>query len=270
MIRELTDAYRWELIFIKIERGMFPNELPFNQRITLETYFRLALPELLPKEVERVLYLDADLIVNKPLDELYEMDFENQYMIVCKDVTSTVTEYLEQPGLFDELKGKPGFCYFNAGVLLLNLKRLREKYSFRILMDYALKIKDCLKFHDQDLLNYVLGQEVKYAEAERFNLIARTAYNSGYRYPWVEENTSILHYAGPKPWEHKEVRYELECFWWDYAKKTPFYTELLEDLVWTEIKTGYMDQLYRQLKRENEELHQIVNKCMGVLKATLG
>lgn len=48
---------------------------------------------------------------------------------------------------------------------------------------------------------------------------------------------------------------------------TPYYTELLEDIVLTEINTGYMDQLFRSLKKENDELRQIVDRCMQLLKS---
>ena len=133
-------------------------------------------------------------------------------------------------------------------------------------MKEALAHKEELVFHDQDLLNYLFWNDVKYVDAEKFNLAARTAYNIGYDVSWVREHTAILHYAGPKPWRHKEVRYKLEQFWWEYAKKTPFYTELLEDMVLPEIDTGYMDQLFRQLKQENDKLRKIVDRCMALLK----
>ena len=99
----------------------------------------------------------------------------------------------------------------------------------------------------------------------RYNLPVRTAYNAGFDETWAREHTAVWHYAGPKPWRHKEVRYPLERLWWDYAKKTPYYTELLEEMVLPEIDTGYMDGLFRQLKQENEQLKAVVDQCMKLL-----
>ena len=269
IIKKLVETYGGSLHFIRMDMEKFPKELPSNEMITVETYFRLALPELLPKELDRVLYLDADMVVLQSLRELYETDFEGKTFVVCKDGTAVSAEHVAQSGLFAELKEKENFQYFNAGVMLFHLEKLRNTCDFAFFMEQALAHKEELVYHDQDLLNYLFWNDVKYVDAERFNLAARTAYNIGYRSDWVREHTAILHYAGPKPWRHKEVRYELERFWWEYAKKTPFYAELLEDMVLPEIDTGYMDQLFRQLKQENDELRKIVDQCMTLLKSRI-
>lgn len=265
-IKNLIVQYNQNFHFIQIKTSMFPDDLPFNEKITIETYFRLALPELLPPDLDRILYLDVDLIVNQSLQELYEMDFEGKYFIACHDMTNISAQYVAGSQLFAELREHPDFQYFNAGVLLFNLKKLREINSFSLIMAQASDIKDSLGFHDQDLLNYIFWKNIKYVDAKKYNLIARSTFNMGYHYLWAREHAAIIHYAGPKPWDHKCVRYDLEKFWWDYAKKTPFYTELLENIVLTEINTGFMDQLFRDLKRENDALREIVDKCMNLLQ----
>ncbi len=265
MIRRLVEGYGECFHFIRIETDWFPKELPRNEYITVESYFRLAIADLLPPEAERVLYLDVDLIVNRSLRGLYETDFEGKSLIGCPDVTSAAKEYLAGASLFAALKEKEGFLYFNAGVLLMHLKKLRQRYTFSSFMEQAAALKDELVFHDQDLLNYLFWNDVKYMQAERYNLPVRTAYNAGFDETWAREHTVVWHYAGPKPWRHKEVRYPLERLWWDYAKKTPYYTELLEEMVLPEIDTGYMDELFRQLKQENEQLKAVVDQCMKLL-----
>lgn len=269
IIKKLVETYGAGFHFIQMDMEKFPKELPSNELITVETYFRLALPDLLPLELERALYLDADMVVLKSLHELYETDFEGKSFVVCKDGTAVSAEHTANAKLFADLRGKENFQYFNAGVMLFNLKKLRNTCNFAYFMEQALAHKEELVFHDQDLLNYLFWNDVKHVDAAKFNLAARTAYNIGYRVSWVKEHTAVLHYAGPKPWRHKEVRYELERFWWEYAKKTPFYTELLEDMVLPEISTGYMDRLFRQLKQENDELRKIVDQCMNLLKGRM-
>lgn len=265
--RRLAAKYQQELSFIPIGQDIFPKELPATEKITVETYFRLALPDVLPQELDRVLYLDVDVIVNQPLDELYFIDFEGKAFCACRDTTAATAESLQKSPVFEQLRKKEDFVYFNAGVLLMNLDKLRPIVSIQYFIEHALKIKDYLDFYDQDVLNYLFSDDVKFVEVERYNLFARTAYNAGFDYRSVKEHTAIIHYGGVKPWRHEEVRYELERFWWEYAKMTPYYTELLEDIVLKEINTGYMDQLFRSLKKENDELRQIVNRCMQLLKS---
>lgn len=266
IFEELAQSYGQELAFLRIGEELFSKELPSTEQITIETYFRLALPDLLPDELDRVLYLDADIIINQPIDEFYFTDFNGKSLCACRDVTTVSVTCVGTSPLFAGLWEKPGFTYFNAGVLLMNLKKLREKVTLEYFVQQALRLKDHLAYHDQDLLNYLFYDDVVYADEKRYNLIIRPACNSGFTYDEVKNMAVILHYAGPKPWRHEEVRYGLERFWWEYAKMTPYYVSLLEDIVLGEIDTGYLDQLYRDLKRENDELREIVDKCMALLK----
>lgn len=266
ILQSLAEQYRQSIFFLHISEEMFSQELPVSNFITIESYFRLALPELLPKEQERVLYLDVDIIVNQPIGEFYHMDFEGKTFCACRDVGDITVENIKTSPLFADLRERPDFVYFNSGVLLMDLQKLRKETSFSHIMEQAMRVKEYLKFHDQDLLNYLYYGDVRLVDEERYNLFARTAYNAGYTCEQVKSRTAILHYAGPKPWRHEEVRYPLESFWWEYAKKTPYYVELLEDMVLTEINSGYMDQLYRNLQKENEELRQLLDRCVGLLQ----
>lgn len=266
-LHDFIERYGQKLYPISIGADVFPEELPATQMIPVETYFRLALPDLLPEGLDRVLYLDTDLIINQPLSEFYHMDFEDKSFCACRDVSTVVIQNTQKSELFAQLRDKPDFVYFNAGVLLMNLEKLRKQVNLKYFIEQGLKLREYLRFQDQDLLNYLFYGDVRIVAAEKYNLFARTAYNSGFGYAKVKEETVIIHYAGPpKPWRHEEVRYELERFWWEYAKKTPYYTELLEEIVLKEVDTGYMDQLFRQLKQENDELKQIVQRCMELLK----
>lgn len=266
ILQSLAEQYQQSMCFLHISEEMFSQELPVSKHITTEAYFRLALPDLLPKDQERVLYLDVDIIVNQPIGEFYHMDFEGKTFCACRDVGDITVENIKTSPLFAELKERPEFVYFNSGVLLMNLQKLRRETSFSCIMEQAMRVKEYLKFHDQDLLNYLYCGDVRLVDEERYNLFVRTAYNAGYTCEQVKSRAAILHYAGPKPWRHEEVRYPLESFWWEYAKKTPYYVELLEEMVLTEINTGYMDQLYRNLQEENAELRQLVDKCMRLLQ----
>ncbi len=79
-----------------------------------------------------------------------------------------------------------------------------------------------------------------YIPSEKYNLFARLYYNSGYNYEKVKETgVSIIHYSGPKPWSGQNLRTDIEKFWWEYARLTPYYHEFLEELVEAEMNMGY-------------------------------
>lgn len=83
-IQELVESYGQKLCFLQMDKEKFPKKLPFNETITIETYFRLMLPELMPQDLDRVLYLDVDLVVNKSLSELFTMDFCDKCFVACR------------------------------------------------------------------------------------------------------------------------------------------------------------------------------------------
>lgn len=111
------------------------------------------LPDLLP-ELEKVIYLDGDMVVQKDLGKLYETSLDDSYAAVVRDI------WIEKGnnGLLRKLN-----CgikrYFNSGMMVLNLKRMREENIPEQLIEYR---KNGINYHmDQDALNVVFKDEVK-------------------------------------------------------------------------------------------------------------
>ena len=103
-------------------------------------FYRLSIPSIIPN-VDKILYLDCDIIVNLSLRELFEIDIENYYALVCR-------EHLKSD-------------YFNSGVLMINNKLWRESNIEKVFYDYFYKNYKDYKLPDQDLLNDVLKGKVK-------------------------------------------------------------------------------------------------------------
>ena len=89
--------------------------LPENMHFSLETYFRLKLPDFFP-DFDKVLYIDCDVTVLGDVKELWELDIAGVYAAVCEDIVPV--EHLR------EFIGD--FANFNAGVMVINLKKWRE------------------------------------------------------------------------------------------------------------------------------------------------
>ena len=84
-LQQVMDSYGGTLHFIQMDREMFPEDCPVSESWSLEIYYRLALTDVLLADVDRILYLDVDIIVNQSLVEMYFDDFEGNILFVCQD-----------------------------------------------------------------------------------------------------------------------------------------------------------------------------------------
>lgn len=267
-LKNLVESYGGKLHLIQIDNDLFPKSCPVSDGWSLETYFRLALLDVLPQDVDKLLYLDVDIIINKSLSELYNTDFEGNMVCACPDTMQWV--FPDSRNKIFEKQIEKGFTYFNAGVMLLNIKELRGKYGLKDYLNIAEKLEYRLEAPDQDLLNYIHWNEIKFIDSNKFNLFALLAYNHGINYEDVKQEVMIVHYPGPKLWSGKTVHFNIEQLWWDYAKKIPFYSEFMEEFMEQILhdSTIYdtMQKLMNDKKMLKEELDKSVEICQKLVK----
>lgn len=188
--------------FIALGDDLF-EDFPETSRYPKEIYYRLAAPLLLPKELERILYLDVDTIVINPLRELYETPFEGNYYAGCTHIRDFLTKFNQA-----RLKSDKAETYLNTGVLLLNLPALRENLSMADICGYVRRQGRSFILPDQDILAALYGDRVKTLDTLRYNLSDRILrlHNAKPKretldLQWVRENAVIIHYCGKqKPW----------------------------------------------------------------------
>ena len=126
------------LHFISVPRELF-EDFPETDRYPQEIYYRLAAPLLLPPELDRILYLDADIVVINPLGPLYRSDFEGNLFMACTHTRELLTRAnshrlgLEEP-----------VPYINTGVILMELNGLRQTIDLSAVRQYALEHFDAL------------------------------------------------------------------------------------------------------------------------------
>ncbi len=232
--------------------------------ITGETYFRLFAAQLLPPDVERVLYLDGDLVIRGDLEEFYHQDLEGNLMAACRcELGSETTKYNRLcQGIFPE-----DVVYFNAGVLLFDLKAQREKLAPDLYRQIADGFGDRLLLGDQDILNLAFYRQVRICESRRFNLEEFTLGEE----EALPDETLILHWCGSrKPWKFSYVRPFGDEFW-KYAADFPEYRVLqagireaqkqyslyLQQQQSSKQKTEQMQEEYRM----NEEAEKAAKRC---------
>ena len=262
---------RGMLRFVYIEKELIPDDFPTTTFWTREMYYRLMLVDLLPASVTRILYLDIDMIVNKDITELYDMDFEGRSLIVSKDMEfENMMEHscsgnAAHDRMFKQLQ-EEGHVYFCSGMVLFNIKKIREAYSFDKYLDIFKEIKEYMAYPDQDLLNYVHKGDVKYVDELTYGVFAQTAHTLGYSYQDIKQNASIIHFTGQaKPWTNNLIRYDIEKIWWEYAAQTPYYEELQEIFLDKMMDQKELDDYINSLLCQHAKLLEEYNQCLELM-----
>lgn len=150
---------------IDLDWSSFENWVPRMEGgsyLSRTTWARLGIADLLPEHVEKILHLDVDTIVMGSLAELYDMDIKEHAAVV-------IDEYRD--GQYIGVTGR----YFNAGVLLINMRYFRENDIKQQCIDFIGRNRERILFHDQDTLNAVLDGKVLYA-SRKFNLTSSGIY----------------------------------------------------------------------------------------------
>ncbi|CYU95933.1 glycosyl transferase family protein [Streptococcus suis] len=143
-----------ELHFHLLEDQQF-SAIPIRtEQFPIESFSRFLLPELLA-DLDRILYLDVDILVHGNLMELFQTDLEEYELgaIIEADIFKYYQWYLDSLGF------GPNDAYFSSGVLLMDLDKMRQNGTTNQLIAMALEKAQDYKFPDQDILNtYYKGQ----------------------------------------------------------------------------------------------------------------
>lgn len=194
-LKNFCMTYGAEFVEIKMTSSLFENA-PVMGYFSIEMYYRLLLPWILPQE-DRVLYLDPDMIVNGSLHDLWNCELDGMFLAAARDRIIM----LLGSGIEDELPEDA--VYMNSGMLLMDLKKMREGYDQEEIQDLLRRKEKKLQFPDQDMLNILWGAQIKQVE-DGYNLNPNLLYLKEYlKMPWEEKHSwKIIHYMGSdKPWK---------------------------------------------------------------------
>lgn len=263
----LTESYSVAFHFVSIPDALLPpKEVLATSPWGIEAYFRLAITDLLPPEIDRALYFDSDIIINGSLSNLYFSDFAGNKIAACKEFECKPPFGSYRDELFCDLFDTD-FSYFNSGMVLYDLNALRPSYSFSYYMDMAKQLQYKIKYPDQDLLNYCHHGETLFVDTFLYNLNARHGYiNYQMDYAYLKEKSIVVHYASSKPWRGNFLHHNIEQLWWDYAAKTPFHQALLSELVREVLMDETINAYTADLLEKNEELYAKIDRYDALLR----
>lgn len=175
-------------------------DIPVLARIPEESFYRLLAFLYLPEHVERCLYLDPDTYILKRLVPLYETDFGDAYIAAAAHLHGFHNALNKvRLGLKDQKR------YLNSGVVLMNLKAIRQDFTLENILECLENNAQRLILGDQDLLNLLFGSKTLFLEERIYNLDERAFQyykkHESFDLSAVKEKTAIVHYNGKyKPW----------------------------------------------------------------------
>ena len=257
--------------FIRVCEYFDSSKLFVDQHLSVETYYRLIIPEIMPG-YHKILYLDCDMVVDHDVAELYDVDLKGCMIGAAKDIDVIGQVKLKQNNWGDYIVkdlGLSSFCnYFQAGVLILNLDRLREKISSEEMIQMA--TSNSWRCHDQDILNIICKNQVYYiplqwnvmmiweepwqSRKQFIEMAPRVLYEE---YMTARKKPYIVHFAGyQKPWNVMDC--DLAEYFWKYAKLSVYYPQIL---------MGCRSKLRESLSfsaklRRNPKIRKIFNKLL--------
>lgn len=171
---EMVTNYGRKLVFIPMPNMQEDYNLPIAQvraRWILDSYCRLFLGTILPKNIERVLYLDCDTLCNGNLGELWRMDLGDNY---CAAVTDALGE-----NYYKLFAMAPTSRYCNSGMVLFDLKKWRDDNMENIVAQYVREHNGYVFFMEQSVMNIVLQDRITilHPQYNVYTLIAHLKYS---------------------------------------------------------------------------------------------
>lgn len=198
--KELSNKYHQEIFFYSIDKELLETLPAVHSYLTNATYIRLFISNILPKNIDKILYLDNDIIINDKLDDLWNIDIKGHPCAVVMD------SYAYDISHFNRLQYPMSKGYFNAGVMLINLKYWREHKVLEQALSFAEKYKERIYMADQDIMNY-LFQDSKINLPLKFNSICTyffirkpVPYELWDELKEAQEHPVIIHFTWIKPW----------------------------------------------------------------------
>lgn len=208
-VEEVKYYCGFDVVFVEIDMKMFAalNGPIYIKHISVETYFRLVAQFVLPQDVDRILWLDSDIIVKGDIRDFYCQNIDDVALVASsntqdKDINASLIKRLNLP---------KEYTYFNAGVILLNLDYLRLNTSLDYILDFCTKHTDDILLQDQDLLNMLYHSKARVYRDCRYNCIVNGLTEEEKA---CVDDVVVVHYAGwQKPWKVRWQDYVSHYYW---------------------------------------------------------
>ncbi len=241
-----TDNFEIELTEMKANFEALDDRMSNRLRcdyFTLTIYFRLFIPAMFP-QYDKGIYIDSDVVCTTDLGKLFDIEIGDNFIGACNDLS--IADIPPLVAYTENAVGVEKHEYINSGVLLMNLKKMREcdfeGHFLNLLNEYHF---DSIA-PDQDYLNAICNGKIYYLD-ESWDAMPND------KKPELEE-TNVIHYnLFSKPWCYDDVQYSEQ--FWNYAKDSGYLSEIKA------YKEAYSDE---QKKADSECLELLVRRGMEI------
>lgn len=251
-INQLSNIREFNIKYVTVKREDFSE---YSPGVHMSTNYRLKVASLIP-EVDKILFLDVDLIVLDDIAKLWDIDMTEFYMAAAPDPCQIYQFQLVRSKYIDKF---PSVIY-NTGVILLNLKKWREDNIEQKLLEgikwFSAHYEGC--WPDQSTLNMVLKDKIRCLDAGwnacpllGYLQSPPCAYDSIEQRDAIFKNPAIIHYAAEqkyKAWFDPNLPWA--DLYWEYLKKTSYY------------ESGVLNMIKNTYKHELSDIHD----SLGLLK----
>jgi len=190
--------------------------IPANSHFTIAAYYRLFFAALVPPAVEKLLYLDTDIVVVGNLADLYATEFNEQVAAAVPELNTPVKTH-PRLGILEE------GAYFNSGVLLINMAAWKQQKVTEKTLEFLHNNPDKIVFVDQDALNATIYKNYKKLD-NRFNIIPFDIPKDlpKKKYKSFLKDKVIIHYtlSMHKPWKFTSAN-KFRHLYHQYKKLSP-------------------------------------------------
>jgi len=261
-----------EAEFIQIPDSLIDNILEAHQPmelggsttrpeyISIASFYRLLIPELLPDQIEKVIYLDCDLAVKGNLEQLWQTELGENYVLAVRD---TWIPYVSSPTAqlnYKKLGIEQDCQYFNAGVLVINVRKWRADDFSTKAINYFRQNLEHIGLYDQGLLNALLvGKWGQLDPRWNFNATSFYDYSSEGYLSWKDSdsqfpedtyynlvrNPYIVHFVSEKkPWTSRHTPRKEDFF--EYVDRTEW--------------SGWRLTIWRRIRRQLAQKFQMFTR----------
>ena len=209
-----------ELKPITVDMALFENA-PTSKRYPKEMYYRLLSPLILPQEVERVLYLDPDMLIINPLRPLWELNLYGKTFAAASHTGLT-----EMANEINQVRLDTEHEYFNSGVMLIDLNAARKLVTAEDIFGCVSKYEKELILPDQDVFNILYGSQTMPIDDVVWNYDVHNyskyliRSNGKHDLNWVMQNTAVLHFCGKNKPRHEEYKNPFGMLYLHYMNLT--------------------------------------------------
>lgn len=241
-LKEQFDNFSLE--YIEVKENELLSDFEYKNKsthVSISTYYRFFITKLKPT-IKRAIYLDIDIIAIGDIENLWKQDLNGNTLGIIKDEgeNDLIIKFKEKYSLAN---------YYNAGVLLIDLRKWEEKQYSKLTFEFELQNRNNLNFADQDIINVLFKDDCIQLE-QKFN-----------EQLYFNKNTVIRHFANIyKPWKYNYFKVgngitPLANFddFWKYAKYTEFYENLMKEYkssINSNMLTKRFSSIAEKLKKE--------------------